>query len=154
MLHEDTPVAFAFSSIFLRAARIISSRLRCRLACLSFRSCDHFFCCCDSDEGSSGAELSFDFRLYRVIKSGCVGFEGVAARRVGRGCGCGGLKEGGGCIGSEPWYSRMWSSGYSQYQDPVRSTPSPLSRQHCLRCAASPRLSAAYLAAETCPLFG
>lgn len=52
--HADEPIAFArsFSSIFLRAARIISSRLRCRLACLSFLSCDHAFCFCFSFSGS------------------------------------------------------------------------------------------------------
>ena len=98
--HAEVPdvLAFSFSSIFLRAAKIISSRRRCRFACRSFLSCDHAFCfgCC-SDVDVSGVDASFDARLYRVIRSGGDGFAGgVAVREVGLERGSGGLKDGGG----------------------------------------------------------
>ena len=56
--------AFSFSSSFLRAAKIISSRLRCRFACLSVLSCDHAFCFgCSSGAVVSELAAIFDERL-------------------------------------------------------------------------------------------
>jgi hypothetical protein len=94
-------VAFAFScaSSFLRAAKIISSLRLCRFACLSVLSALHDFAFgCSSCAGCSG-RLSLEDRLYRVIKSGCVGLAGVAAARAGvgavRGAGVGIWKDAG-----------------------------------------------------------
>lgn len=64
--HADVSDAFAFSfsSSFLRAAKIISSRLRCRFACLSVLSCDHAFCFgCSSDAAVSELAAILDERL-------------------------------------------------------------------------------------------
>jgi len=63
--HDDAPEPFSLASNFLRAARIISSLLRCKLACLSFLSCDHafFFPVEESVVGDSGVVLSFEAKL-------------------------------------------------------------------------------------------
>lgn len=68
MHHADVagPFAFSFScaSIFRRAASIISSRRRCRFACLSFLSADHAFgFAAESDATGSEIAPNFDTRL-------------------------------------------------------------------------------------------
>ena len=100
-LYAAAPEAFAFScaSSFLRAARIISSLLRCRLACLSFLSAlQAFFFGCSSCS-VCGTWFSLEERLYLVIRSGCDGFTGAAAALTGAGeaRGAGIWKEGGAC---------------------------------------------------------
>lgn len=106
--------ALSLSSIFLRAANIISSLRRCSSCCLSFLFCDHAGFLpefapvlvpapASTGEGSIGADdPTFEERLYRVIRSGCEGF-GLTAAAPGRapvdvddrGGSCG-WKEGGG----------------------------------------------------------
>jgi hypothetical protein len=67
----------SFSSIFLLAARIISSRLFCNRACLSFLLLDHacLFLTPTSDPDSdsdvlAGAADNLEARLYFVMRSG------------------------------------------------------------------------------------
>lgn len=56
--------AFSFSSNFLLAANIISSRRCCKSFCRSFLSCDHTFLgTSDSDIEASVDEFIFDARL-------------------------------------------------------------------------------------------
>lgn len=78
------PEAFAlsFSSIFLLAANIISSLFLCRLVCRSFRSALQALVTGFSSVGS-GVRLTFEAKLYRVIRSGCEGFVAAATGLVG-----------------------------------------------------------------------
>jgi hypothetical protein len=98
------PDAFAFScsSSFLRAARIISSRRLCRFACLSLLSALHDFAFGRSSCVGCETWLSFEDKLYRVMRSGCAGLAGVGAARVGagavRGAGVGIWKDAGACL--------------------------------------------------------
>lgn len=93
--------AAILASIFFRAAKIISSRLRCSDACRSSLFELHplpFF----SASSASTVAPSFPLRLYRVIRSGCDGFSGclvVAALAPDAGCpgGGGGWNVIGGC---------------------------------------------------------
>jgi hypothetical protein len=65
------------ASIFLRAARIISSRRRCNNACLSSRFELHpeFFTADDPSSVFEGVD-SLSCSLYLVMRSGCAGFSG------------------------------------------------------------------------------
>lgn len=77
-----------FASIFLLAARIISSLLFCRSACLSFllelHACAPACFCFDislaawssSSRSTACSSANFAFRLYLVIRSGWVGLDG------------------------------------------------------------------------------
>jgi hypothetical protein len=96
--------AFPFScaSIFLLAAKIISSLLFCKFICLSFLSALHAFFGVSSCAGSSVC-ANFEDKLYLVIRSGCVGFVAgraavVAVRGAAAGAGVGKLKDGGAYI--------------------------------------------------------
>lgn len=82
--YAEAPEAFAlsFSSIFLLAARIISSLFLCRLDWRSVRSALHALVLGFSSAGS-GVWLSFDVRLYRVMRSGCDGLAAAATGLVG-----------------------------------------------------------------------
>jgi hypothetical protein len=82
--YADVPEAFArsFSSIFLLAAKIISSLFLCRFDWRSLRSALQAFVLGFSS-GDSGVWLSFDVRLYRVIRSGCDGLAAAATGLVG-----------------------------------------------------------------------
>ena len=77
-----------FASIFLRAARIISSLLRCSDACRSSRLVLQPLPFLSSEVPpleffeSSSAVPSLPPRLYLVIKSGCAGFCGCRAVAV------------------------------------------------------------------------
>lgn len=90
----------SFSSIFLRAFRIISSRLLLSKSCRSSLLLDHegAFTNVLSDTLSLvSSNETFDARLYLVIRSGCGG-RGGAASCVGADVGGNaGWKEGGGC---------------------------------------------------------
>jgi hypothetical protein len=73
--------AATFASIFLRAARIISSLLFCNNACRSplfeLQACCCFPVLSDTASGDScrlASSANFAFRLYRVMRSGCNGF--------------------------------------------------------------------------------
>ena len=66
--------SFSFSSIFRRAARIISSLRFCMLDCLSLRSWLHAFGLGDSSVGGCAVWPTLEDKLYRVIRSGCAGF--------------------------------------------------------------------------------
>lgn len=65
---------FSIASIFLLAAKIISSLLLCKFACRSFLSVLHAFAFNRSPSPSPAAWSSFPDKLYRVIRSGCEGF--------------------------------------------------------------------------------
>lgn len=83
-LHAVFCSAFAFSSIFRLAARIISSLLRCRLACLSFLSWLQAFPLGCSSVAVVVACPTLEARLYRVIRSGWTGLAGcLVALRAG-----------------------------------------------------------------------
>lgn len=76
--------ALAFSSIFRLAARIISSLLRCKLACLSFLSWLQAFPLGCSSVAVVVAWPTLEARLYRVIRSGWTGLAGcLVALRAG-----------------------------------------------------------------------
>jgi hypothetical protein len=100
-LHHASALPFPFSAIsnFRRAAKTISSLLRCKFACRSFRSALHAlgFAC------SAGSSVCCNLaaRLYRVMRSGCAVFGAGDARGavciVGSGRGVGRLNDGGAC---------------------------------------------------------
>jgi hypothetical protein len=76
--------ATTLASIFLLAARIISSLLFCNNACRSplfeLQACFCFPLISDSPSDDScrlPSSANFDFRLYRVMRSGCNGFADV-----------------------------------------------------------------------------
>lgn len=90
------------ASIFLLAARIISSLLFCKSACLSFllelQAAPPPCFCFDSRSSASRfsacSSASLAFRLYRVIKSGWVGLEDwIDVEEAAAGAGSGGWKD-------------------------------------------------------------
>lgn len=83
LYYAEVPEAFArsFSSIFRLAARIISSLFLCKFDWRSLRSALQAFLGFSSV--GSGVWLSFEVRLYRVIRSGCDGLAAAATGLVG-----------------------------------------------------------------------
>lgn len=99
---------FSCCSNFLLAARIISSLLLCRFACLSLRSALHDFAFGWSASESAELWLIFEVKLYRVIRSGCVGCCGAGVALVGVAVerGSGTLNEGGAFATCQPLSNR------------------------------------------------
>jgi hypothetical protein len=91
--------SLSFSSIFLLAARIISSLLRCRFAWRSVRSWLHALALGFSSSSAGASCPTFEARLYRVMRSGCAGFGAAGARAgVAAGRGAGTVKDAGAYI--------------------------------------------------------
>lgn len=98
MYSYDVPAAFCFSSIFRRAAKIISSLLLWKFACLSvLLELQPALCAASASAGSAPVDTTFDERLYRVIRSGCDGLFGFGCEDdVVLVCAIGGRNDGGG----------------------------------------------------------
>jgi hypothetical protein len=155
-LHHASALPFPFSAIsnFRRAAKTISSLLRCKFACRSFRSALHAlgFAC------SAGSSVCCNLaaRLYRVMRSGCAVFGAGDARGavciVGSGRGVGRMKLGGAyhrLSVLNPFEMLCCVCDYSRCLVPAHSTPAPSSLPRSRRSAAGPMRCRAGLVAGT-----
>lgn len=130
------PAAFSaatFASIFFLAAKIISSRLLCNKACLSplfwLHAClPPAVPVLDSGSASKSLFVIFEARLYRVIKSGCTGFEAAGLAFAN------GTEDDGFVTGSGGWNVwGGWKRAVSWYDqiEPKRWIPNLLSPSLC-----------------------